>query len=51
VAPKILALGIGDEKFVISFDWNVPIAIDVAAAEPQIEMMPVVIVRDRSQGP
>jgi hypothetical protein len=50
VAPKILALGIGDEKFVISFDWDAPVTIDVAAAKLHIEMMPVVIVCDRSQG-
>jgi len=51
VAPKILALGIGDEKFLISFNRDAPVAIDVAAAKLQIEMMPVVIVCDRSQYP
>ena len=43
VAPSVLAFGMGGEQLLIPLDWNTPIAIDVAAVEPQVEMLPVVI--------
>ena len=51
VASKILALGIGDEKLLKSFNRDAPVAVDIAAAKLQVEMMPIVIVCDRSQYP
>ena len=48
VASKILALGIGHEKFLMAFNRDVPVAIDLAAAKLQVEMMPFVIVCDRT---
>ena len=49
VASKILALGIGHEKLLIAFNRDAPVAIDLAAAKLQVEIMPFVIVCDRSQ--
>jgi len=51
VGSKILALGIGHEKLLIAFNRDTPIAIDLTAAKLQVEMMPFVIVCDRSQYP
>jgi len=51
VLSAILTLGIGREKLLISLDRNAAVAVDIVAAKPQIEMAPIVIVRDRSQHP
>jgi hypothetical protein len=51
VLSAILTLGISREKFLISFDRDAAVAVDIAAAKPQIEMAPIVIVGDRSEHP
>ena len=51
VVSAILALGIGSQKFLISLDRDAAVAIDIAAAKLQIEMVPVAIVCDRGQHP
>ena len=49
VASNIRSFGIGIEQFLVLLDGNAPIAIDVATAELQIELLPVAIVSDRRQ--
>ena len=40
MVPSVLAFGMGGEQLLIPLDWDTPIAIDVAAVEPQTEMLP-----------
>ena len=49
VSLRIFAFGIGGEKFLVSMRRHLPVAVDVATAKLQIQMMPVVIVCDRCQ--
>jgi hypothetical protein len=49
VVPTILTLRLSREKFLISLRWNAAVAIDVAAAKLQIQMVPIGIVCDRGQ--
>ena len=51
VVPTILTLRLSREKFLISLGWNAAVAIDIAAAKLQIQMVPVGIVCDRGQHP
>src|SRR5579863_5211213 len=46
---KVLSLGIGGEQLLILLNGNAPVAIDLATAELQIELLPVAIVCDRGQ--
>ena len=47
VASDIRAFRIGGEKLLIPLDRDAPIAIDGAAAELQVELLPLEIVCDR----
>lgn len=49
VASTILSFGIRGEQLLILLDGNAPIAIDLATAELQIELLPLAIVCDRGQ--
>jgi len=49
VVPTILTLRLSREKFLISLGWNAAVAIDIAAAKLQIQMVPIGIVCDRRQ--
>jgi hypothetical protein len=49
VVPTILTLRISREKFLISLGWNITVAIDIAGAKFQIQMVPIGIVCDRGQ--
>jgi hypothetical protein len=49
VVSTILTLRISREKFLISLGWNTTVAIDIAAAKLEIEMVPIGIVCDRNQ--
>jgi len=48
VALSVLAFGIGRDQFFIPLNGDTPIAIDIAATEPQVELLPVVTVCYRS---
>jgi hypothetical protein len=45
----ILAFGIGCEEFFVSREWNLAVAVRISAAEAQVELMPVGVVRDCGQ--
>jgi hypothetical protein len=44
VAPSVLPFGIGREQLSIPLSGDTSIAIDIAAAEAQIELLPFVTV-------
>jgi hypothetical protein len=49
VVPTILTLRISREKFLISLGWNTAVAIEIAAAKLEIQMVPIGIECDRGQ--
>jgi hypothetical protein len=48
-AAKVLSFGIGGEHLLILLNGNTLVAIDLATAELQIELLPAAIVCDRGQ--